>query len=824
MDPGAFDDEVLVYLWEQMFATGREPEVTLSDASAVRPTFTAPSSDAVLTFRLTVKDKYGAIGTDFATVSIQTSPAASSNSPPQANAGDGQTVNPGETVTLNGSESSDPDSDTLTYQWKQLFASKTDAASASGVGITGSASATATFTAPIAAGTLAFRLTVSDDNGGVDWDVASVRVKDMEDVGSIAKGESVARSGSWGPGIVSPNRAGSYARFYIFGIRKRAKVRIGLSSGTANPYLNLMSEAGKSGQIMARNDDYADAINQNALIERVLDPGIYTVEATTATAGESGDFDLDIRVYSDDATLRDLSLSVAEASLTPEFAPGHTVYNAKVANSVDGIQITPTVNQAGARVAVNSTAVNSGEASGSFRLLVGTNTFNVKVTADDGTTTKTYTIAIKRVSADASLNALSISEGTLVPDFGTATDNAYRAQVGNGVASITVTPTSPHTAASITVNGIAVNSGEASQALSLEVGDNTITVVVTAEDEATTKTYTIVARRAAAITSTPTPPVTEEWSDWSDTGNTRGSGADREKEQSRTSNLGNSETQWVAEPEIWSDWSDTGNTRGSGADREKEQSRTSNLGNTETQWVAEPEIWGDWSDTGNTRGSGADREKEQSRTSNLGNSETQWVAEPEIWGPWTATGLSSDTNPLYTEWADTGTTSGCGPTKRKEQSRTRMWQIQERRTSDYANVEHRWVERSATETTWVADPEPERWGVWAYNGNIRNRGGGTWTDTGSTRGSLASREKEQTSTRTWEEEQTRTSHCNDVQRQWSSRSATSTRWVSYPEPVVWGSWSDTGTTRGCGPGREKQRSRTSNYGNTQKRWVLDSQD
>lgn len=62
-----------------------------------------------------------------------------------------------------------------------------------------------------------------------------------------------------------------------------------------------------------------------------------------------------------------------------------------------------------------------------------------------------------------------------------------------GQSQITVTPIAGDAGATIRVNGISVTSGHASGAIALNPGSNTITVVVTAADGITTKTYTITA-------------------------------------------------------------------------------------------------------------------------------------------------------------------------------------------------------------------------------------------------------------------------------------------------------------------------------------------
>jgi hypothetical protein len=93
---------------------------------------------------------------------------------------------------------------------------------------------------------------------------------------------------------------------------------------------------------------------------------------------------------------------------------------------------------------------------------------------------------------------LALSTGTLTPTFASGT-TAYTASVSNATTSITVTPTRSEANATITVNGTAVTSGNASGAINLTVGANTITTVVTAQD-GTTKTYTVTVIRAGTVT------------------------------------------------------------------------------------------------------------------------------------------------------------------------------------------------------------------------------------------------------------------------------------------------------------------------------------
>ncbi len=85
---------------------------------------------------------------------------------PVANAGSNQTVQPGATVTLNGSGSSDPNGKTLTYQWTQTGGTAVTLSSGTAV--------QPTFTAPSSPGTLTFQLVVN--NGTSSSSPATVAV------------------------------------------------------------------------------------------------------------------------------------------------------------------------------------------------------------------------------------------------------------------------------------------------------------------------------------------------------------------------------------------------------------------------------------------------------------------------------------------------------------------------------------------------------------------------------------------------------------------------------------------------------------------------
>jgi gliding motility-associated-like protein len=99
-------------------------------------------------------------------------------------------------------------------------------------------------------------------------------------------------------------------------------------------------------------------------------------------------------------------------------------------------------------------------------------------------------------TANANLANLTISDGILSPSF-LSVISSYTASVGFAASTIMLTPTPADETATITVNGVAV-SNNAPASVNLNVGDNPITIVITAQDGTTQLTYTLVVHRSVS--------------------------------------------------------------------------------------------------------------------------------------------------------------------------------------------------------------------------------------------------------------------------------------------------------------------------------------
>ena len=110
-----------------------------------------------------------------------------------------------------------------------------------------------------------------------------------------------------------------------------------------------------------------------------LRPAIWKVETTEAhTPGT-------------DASLN--SLSLGSLSLSPAFAGATTTYTASTTNATNVVTAVPADASAAVKVTVNDKQIDNGSAA---TWNAGSNTVKVVVTAEDGTTTKTYTVTVTK--------------------------------------------------------------------------------------------------------------------------------------------------------------------------------------------------------------------------------------------------------------------------------------------------------------------------------------------------------------------------------------------------------------------------------------------
>ena len=127
---------------------------------------------------------------------------------------------------------------------------------------------------------------------------------------------------------------------------------------------------------------------------------VITVEVTAEDGNTARTYTVTVtraKPLSRDATLSGLALSGVDFG---KFEPATTSYTASVANDVDETTVTPTANDGGATYETKLGGV--ADADGVIPLAVGSNSITIEVTAEDGDTTRTYTVTVTRAGAAAS--------------------------------------------------------------------------------------------------------------------------------------------------------------------------------------------------------------------------------------------------------------------------------------------------------------------------------------------------------------------------------------------------------------------------------------
>ena len=197
---------------------------------------------------------------------------------------------------------------------------------------------------------------------------------------------------------------------------------------------------------------------------------------------------------SGNADLSDLILHGAMFESPTQFSSSDTEYLVVMDPESNGIVVTPTASDDGARITVNGMPVISGTPSDPIVITEDEVQVDIVVTAEDGTT-KTYILMVIRVdfpSSDAFLLDLALSYGGTIIDLQEfspmVNEYIYALEMLPELDTITVIPTASDDGAQITVNGVPVDSG--SPSAPIEVGENGVQldILVTAED-GTMRTY-----------------------------------------------------------------------------------------------------------------------------------------------------------------------------------------------------------------------------------------------------------------------------------------------------------------------------------------------
>lgn len=241
--------------------------------------------------------------------------------------------------------------------------------------------------------------------------------------------------------------------------------------------------------------------------------GQVTGQATIQAPGPGSTKDISVTVTSSDGrakiytvTLRAITLAgdntlkgltISPGTLSPAFSAGTQDYIVNVASAVTEVTVVATKSDPNAMI--SGDVPNEGRATLKLDGPGTTKVVSMIVTAPNGTS-RTYTITVKRArpSSDDALADLTVTPGSLDPDF--ASDIlSYRVTVPNNVESVTISATkSDPNAVLSTLGSVIAAAGTTTGQISVPIRERRteMDLTVTAQDGVNTRSYAVTIVRS----------------------------------------------------------------------------------------------------------------------------------------------------------------------------------------------------------------------------------------------------------------------------------------------------------------------------------------
>ncbi len=228
-------------------------------------------------------------------------------------------------------------------------------------------------------------------------------------------------------------------------------------------------------------------------------PGSSTPVSITVTApnGTAKTYRITVNRLSSDDNLS--ALTVTPGTLSPAFASTTLTYIVNVATNVTEVTVTATKSDPNAVLSGSIADPGAGQAIGQATIPLGgpgtATPVSITVTAPNGNS-KTYAITVNRAaSSDNNLSALIVTPpGSFPPPGFVPSTLEYTVDVATSVTSVDVSATKADPNA--VISGDLPNEGQATIPLDGPGTSRVISIIVTAQDTVTTKTYTITVHRA----------------------------------------------------------------------------------------------------------------------------------------------------------------------------------------------------------------------------------------------------------------------------------------------------------------------------------------